>query len=116
MDGSADPEEVFTLLGDDYAQTILKAASVEPMSARELSEVCDSARSTVYRRVDDLVEAGMLVEHTRIQPDGSHHHVYETRLDELTLRIADGEFEIELEIKRDATERFTRMWEDIREV
>lgn len=116
MGASADPETVFTLLGDEYVQTILKAASEEAMSARQLSEVCDSARSTVYRRVDDLVEAGMLVERTRIEPDGSHHHVYETTVDELTLRVANGEFEMELAIKRDATERFTRMWEDIREV
>mgnify|MGYP006306742235 CR=1 FL=1 len=116
MGESPDPETLFTLLGDEYVRIILKAASEEPMSVRELSEVCDSARSTIYRRVDDLVAAGVLVERTRIQSDGSHHHVYETRLDELTLRVTQGDFEMKLEIKRDATERFTRMWEDIREV
>lgn len=116
MGEAPDPETLFTLLGDEYVRTILKAASEDPMSARELAEVCGSARSTVYRRVDDLVAAGVLLERTRIQSDGSHHHVYETQLDELTLRVTEGTFEVELEVKPDATERFTRMWEDIREV
>lgn len=115
MDERPDPERLFTLLGDEYVRTILRAASREPMSARELSEECDSALSTVYRRVDDLVEEGVLAEGTRIEPDGSHHSVYETRVDELAVRIADGEFDVDLTVRRDAPERFTRMWEEIRE-
>lgn len=118
-----DPETLFTLLGDEYVRTILKAASEEPMSARALSEECDSALSTVYRRVEDLVEAGVLLveagvllEETRVVADGSHHSVYETRLDELTVRIANGEFEMDLTVERYTPERFTRMWEGIREV
>ncbi|MEF8841216.1 MAG: winged helix-turn-helix domain-containing protein [Haloarculaceae archaeon] len=116
MDETPDPETLFALLGDEYVRTILRATSEEPMSARALSEECDSALSTVYRRVDDLIEAGILVEETEIDPAGSHHSVYETRLNELTVRIANGEFEMELEVERPTAERFTRMWEDIREI
>lgn len=114
MGETPDPDTLFTLLGDEYVRTILRAASEEPMSARALSEECDSALSTVYRRVEDLVEAGVLVEETRIVADGSHHSVYETRLDELTVRIANGEFEMDLKTERPTAERFTRVWEGIR--
>ena len=116
MGETPDPERLFALLGDEYVRTILKAAREEPMSAKALSAECDSALSTVYRRVDDLTDAGLLVETTRIEADGSHHSVYETRLDEITVRIANGVFEMELEVERPPAERFTRMWEDIRGV
>lgn len=111
-----DPDDVFELLGDRYVRTILRAASRDDMSAKELSEACDSAKSTVYRRIDDLVEIGLLVEKTELEADGSHHSVYETRLDEMTVRIANGKFDMELEAKRETPKRFTKMWEHIREV
>ena len=84
------------------------------MSVKELSDACDSAPSTVYRRVDDLVEAGLLFERTKIEPDGSHHSVYGTRMDELRIAVDDGRLELELVASRGAAEQFTRLWEDIR--
>lgn len=114
MQEPPDPDRMLTLLGDEYVRTILKTASEEPRSVNALSEACDSALSTVYRRVDDLVEAGVLVEATQVEADGSHHHVYETQLDSLTVTIANGMFDMELTVDRDTPERFTRMWEGIR--
>lgn len=114
MDRTLDPDTVFTLFGDEYVRIIVRAASRKPMSVKELSEECDSALSTVYRRVDDLVDAGVLLERTKIEPDGSHHAVYETQLDELRVRVADGEMNVALAVKRDPAEQFTRMWENIR--
>lgn len=116
MPEKPDPDELLELLGDPYVRTILRAASQEPMSAKELSEECDSALSTVYRRVDDLIEYDLLVEQTAMERDGSHHSVYATRLDLLTVRVANGEFDMALEVERSAPERFTSMWENIREV
>ena len=114
MDEDPDPEALFELLGDEYVRTIVTAASEGPMSVKELSEECDSALSTVYRRLDDLVEAGLVGERTKLSPDGSHHHVYETRLTQFTVRVAEGAFELRLEIERDPAERFATMWRDIR--
>lgn len=114
MDEGPDPEAVLELFGDPYVRTIVRAASREPMSVKELSKECDSALSTVYRRVDDLVDEGILVERTQIEPDGSHHSVFETRMDELRIAVDDGRLELELVASRDAAEQFTRLWEDIR--
>lgn len=114
MDGRPDPEAVLELFGDPYVRTIVRTASRQPMSVKELSEECDSALSTVYRRVDDLVDEGLLVERTQLEPDGSHHSVYETSLEVMTLRVEGGRFDLDFEVSRDPAERFTTMWRDIR--
>jgi len=114
MDEGPDPETVLELFGDPYVRTIVRAASRQPMSVKELSKECDSALSTVYRRVDDLVDEGILVERTQIEPDGSHHSVYDTSMEAMTLRVVGGRFNLDLEPSRDPAERFTTMWRDIR--
>lgn len=114
MDGTPDPDAMFALFGDEYVRTIVRAASRRPMSVKELSDECDSALSTVYRRVDDLVDVGILVERTKIEPDGSHHAVYETALDEFTVQVSDGEMEVTIAVEHDPAEQFARIWEGIR--
>lgn len=52
------------LLGDDCVQTILKETTEKPMSAAELTKTCAASRATVYRRLDELADHGLLVEHT----------------------------------------------------
>jgi predicted transcriptional regulator len=106
--------DVLDLLGDGYVQQILSAADGEPKSVGELSDACDVVESTVYRRVDDLVEAGLLDERTRIADDGSHHSVYISRFEEISVRLADGVLEAEVTERSDAAGRFTTMWEGIR--
>ncbi|WP_267641649.1 ArsR/SmtB family transcription factor [Haloarchaeobius amylolyticus] len=114
MSDEQDADAVLELLGDEYVRDILAATSERPHSARELGEVCGSSRSTVYRRVDDLLEHDLLVEGTRIDDDGSHVNVYEAALEGLELELDDGHFAIDLDVKEDAAWRFTRLWEDIK--
>ena len=110
-----DPDDVFELLGDRYVRTILRAASEDDMSAKELSEACDSAKSTVYRRIDDLVALGLLAEKTELEADGSHHSVYEANIDHLDVDIYDGTIDVSVHVREDAAQRFSRIWSDIRE-
>jgi predicted transcriptional regulator len=105
---------VVSLLDDEYARSILTATSIEPMSAKELSERCDASLPTIYRRVEDLTEAGLLTERTRPRPDGHHYSVYAADLDRLTIDLEDGEFAFDLERRsEDVADRLTRMWEEL---
>ncbi|EMA51274.1 MULTISPECIES: winged helix-turn-helix domain-containing protein [Halococcus] len=107
--------EVFALLDDEYARTILTATSTQPMSAKALSEECDASLPTVYRRAERLAECGLIEEGTRLADDGHHYSVYEARLDQLTVDLEEGELQITVEEKstEDIADRFTDMWEDI---
>ncbi|MFB6151740.1 MAG: ArsR/SmtB family transcription factor [Haloarculaceae archaeon] len=113
--GAADSEAVLALLGDEYVREILAATSREQRSAKELAERCDVALSTVYRRLETMQEQGLVVEQTQIEPDGSHHSVYVAAVDHLDVDVADGEIDVGLVTRETPSERFTRIWTDLRE-
>lgn len=115
MSGATDAEAVLDLLGDEYARTILRATDGEPRSAAELHETHDLSRPTISRRVNRLAEHRLLDETTRLDPDGGHHfNVYEAAIDRLTVQLDDGDFTVQLELRGDAADRFTRLWHQMR--
>lgn len=114
-DPSPDGLTLLEVLGDTYVQAILAATSRGPRSAKELGEEIDANLSTIYRRVDEMLEYGLLVERTRIVDDGSHHSVYVANVERVAVDIDDGEFSVRMEVNESPAERFTRIWDDIRE-
>ncbi|SEO73784.1 Helix-turn-helix domain-containing protein [Halogranum amylolyticum] len=113
---SDDPDDaaVFRLLHDEYARAILTATSRDAMSARELADICDASLPTVYRRVDDLVAQGLVVEDTELDPTGNHYTTYEAAVEHIDIDIDNGEIDVTITQESDAADRFTRVWEDIR--
>jgi predicted transcriptional regulator len=109
-----DDAAVFRLLHDEYARSILTATSRGAMSARELAEVCESSLPTVYRRVDDMVSHGLLVEETELDPAGNHYTTYEAAVEHIDIDIENGEIDVTITQQSDVADRFTRVWEDIR--
>jgi methylthioribose-1-phosphate isomerase len=107
---------LLTLLGDEYVQSILAATSEEAKSAKELSAELDTARSTVYRRAEEMLDHSLIVEETRIRDDGSHHSVYKANVDHLDVELTDGEFAVRVETRETPADRFTEVWDDIRDV
>jgi predicted transcriptional regulator len=107
--------EILELLGQERVRQILAATSRAPKSARELSEEGDVARSTIYRRVEEMVACDLLVERTRMESDGSHHSVYEANVDHLDVAIDAGTIAVDMHVREDAAERFSRIWSDIRD-
>lgn len=108
-------DELLELLGQRRVRQVLAATSREPMSAKELSDECDVALSTVYRRVEEMVDNDLLVERTRIEPDGSHHSVFAANVDHLDVDIDDGAIDVSVHVREDAARRFSRIWSDIRD-
>ncbi len=108
------------LLDDEYARAVLAATSTQPKSATEIAEECDVSVSTVYRRAQRLQEAGLVTDRDRIRSDGHHDTVYVATLAELSVRLDDGEFDVDVECRRTADEdredpadRLTRLWEEL---
>lgn len=84
-------DEVLALLEDDYSRSILEAVHAEPRSARDLVEVCDASRATVYRRLDRLDDVGLVDSWLSYDADGHHRTVFEATLDAVTVGLgADG--------------------------
>jgi DNA-binding transcriptional ArsR family regulator len=110
-----DPETVAAVLGDETARAILTATSVEPMSASELGDHCDVDTSTAYRWTERLRDAGLLAERTRPREDGHHDAVYVATLAELSVRLDEGDLEVEMTTDgtEDRADRLTSMWEEL---
>jgi predicted transcriptional regulator len=111
---AVDLATVVSLLDDECARAILVATSTAAMSATELDDDLDASLSTVYRRLERLDDAGLVVEGTRPRADGHHDTVYSADLDEFTVSLADGELNFELRRRReDVAGRLARRWEDL---
>lgn len=109
-----DRSVVFEALDDETAAAILTATSDRARSASELTEVADASRSTVYRRLDWLVENGLVHEGYQLDREGNHHNVYRAAIERVEVELAHGEIECTVERREDAVDRFVRIWEDIR--
>lgn len=67
---------VLDALDDADCRAILEATSNDPLTARTVSETCDLPLSTTYRKLDLLVDAGLLEERTRVRRSGKHTSEY----------------------------------------
>jgi len=114
---SEDDPDVATVAGlleDETARTILTTTSQEPMSARSLESRCDASGPTIYRRLERLREADLIVEQTRPDPDGGHHRtVYAPNLDRVVVELGDGELSVRVDRPEPMADRFTRLVEGI---
>lgn len=94
-DASTNPrpatDRPLVLLDAEYAREILEAIRIEPKPARELAAECDASRATVYRRLNELEEAGLVASWTAHDPDGHHRTVFEATFESVTVDVgADG--------------------------
>lgn len=109
-----DVETIGALLEDPTVRTILTQTSQEPMSATTLSDHCDASKPTVYRRLEDLRECGLLVERTKPDPDDGHHRtVYSTNLQRITVELEDDGLTLRIDRREDIADRFTNLIEGI---
>jgi predicted transcriptional regulator len=87
--GDTDPSAQLDVLGDECARTILVATSEGPQTAKELTSRTDSSSATVYRRINDLLEGGLLAECIQFDDDGTHTTAYEAIVDRVHVKIDD---------------------------
>ncbi|MFC6838516.1 ArsR/SmtB family transcription factor [Halomarina ordinaria] len=65
-DGGPDDLTVLDYLGDEVARNVLVACADGTRNVSELAGHCDVSEATIYRRLNRLIEAGLLEERTRI--------------------------------------------------
>lgn len=107
--------EIVELLDDSYARDILAAASIEPVSAKMLSEHCDASLPTVYRRIERLQEHDLLTAQQQLDPDGNHYKTYEARLERVSIDLTDGTYSIEItRTKQKVADRFSDLVEELK--
>jgi DNA-binding transcriptional ArsR family regulator len=95
-------QERLEALQDAECRAILSATSDAARSAMEVSTSCDIPKSTTYRKLNLLSDAGLLEEETRIRRTGKHTTVYRRAVDGLYVSVTDsGEFSLRCHYRRD---------------
>lgn len=99
--GQSKIREVLEVMADEYALAILTRTDQEPMSAKELTEVCDASETTIYRRIDRLRSLGFITEKLQIDRDGHHRKLYEATLEGLSIDVNDGDLSVDVKTTHD---------------
>jgi predicted ArsR family transcriptional regulator len=82
-----DSQKLLSALGSKYSVEILHATQ-KPTSAQELSDELDIPIATCYRRIEELVDAGLLqCEGRKLSEEGRRTNVYRRTLDELSIDL-----------------------------
>lgn len=111
MSGSGELDTVVELLTDETVRTILEETSVEPLSAVELAERCETSRQTVYRRLEHLADADLVDDRTRVRQDGHHDTVYTAALEHISITLREGELRVDVERARsNPADQLTDLW------
>jgi len=84
-------ETVLTALEDPDCRSLLEATAEEALTARELIDRCDVPRSTTYRKLEQLTDAGLLEERVRLSADGKHASEYLRTFDDVTISLCESE-------------------------
>lgn len=110
------PEAVLDALADDAAQAIISELE-EPMTASELSDVCDIPLSTTYRKLELLTDAQLLTESTEIRRDGQHTTRYSLAFDAIHVSLTEAQnLTVEIERRdRGRDERLAELWKEVQE-
>jgi hypothetical protein len=110
-----DPDSIFEVLASRDSRRILAAASVRPLSARELDQVCDASLPTIYRRINVLLDYELLSEEQVVDSDGKQYKRYTTDLKEIRIEVRDGGFNVNVEVRKDAVDKFGELFRDLGE-
>ncbi|WP_435102086.1 ArsR/SmtB family transcription factor [Halarchaeum sp. P4] len=85
---------VLDALGDETCREILRSADGETPTVGELAATCDVSESTVYRRLSELRDLGLIEPaNWPVATDGTE---YRTTFDTVSVALEDGEFALSL--------------------
>lgn len=77
------------VLGDDTAREILCLGKQEVVTVEKLAEQCNVSEATVYRRLRQLHELGLVKKCTQFEAGAFTKGAYRTTMDSITVRMTD---------------------------
>ncbi|RQH00017.1 winged helix-turn-helix domain-containing protein [Natrarchaeobius oligotrophus] len=103
---------VLSALGSKYSAEILCAAGT-PKSAQALSEDIEIPIATCYRRIEELVDAGLLTcEGRQLSEEGRRTNIYRRTVDELEVDFSDERPQFSQKRRTEAKNRLQDQLED----
>lgn len=95
---------LLSVLSDETCEDVLTALENGPLTVAELHTELGVPVSTLYRKVDALVDVGLITEQTRFQPDGNHKSEYVRSVSELSIDVSLADARVAVEVVDQADE------------
>ncbi len=104
---SVDKEKAVELLSDDYIVAILSSTHIKAKSAKEISKKNDIPIAVCYRRINQLVDLGLLEEEERaLTQDGKRIWLYKSNLKTAQISYEEGKLKARFELANGRVETF----------
>jgi ArsR transcriptional regulator. len=94
---AVEADELLELLGDEYTYRVFEAVVEEPRTGRELIDATGASKATVYRRLDELEEVGLVESTMSIASDGNHCKQFHTTVTSVEVSFDANGFSARLE-------------------
>jgi DNA-binding HxlR family transcriptional regulator len=109
-------ERILEALGDRWAREILLLLSDGPRSAQEIQASNRMPQSTLYRKLHELSEIGLIgIQRSVISPDGKRVELYRSLLEELTVEMRGTRLTIDVRFRDLSSERLKELWQSVRQ-
>lgn len=82
-------QDVLNVLADPTSRAILQLISEQTLTATEVAEKMDVPPSTVYRKLDQLIDTPLVEATYRLKSDGKHPRQYQCTVDRVRIQMAD---------------------------
>ncbi|MFC6964489.1 winged helix-turn-helix domain-containing protein [Halocatena marina] len=117
-DDTAPPslQTVLDALDDPECRALLQSLTETPkQSVAALADSCALPRTSTYRKVNRLVDAGLIRSTTKVREDGHHTTVYVVSFEGMFIGLDDDGFTINVAHVESADERLARFWDTMRD-
>ena len=94
---SVDADELLELLGDEYTYRVFETVVEQPRTGREIMDATGVSKATVYRRLEELEEAGLVESTLNIAEDGNHCKQFHAVVSSIQVRFDDDGFTASVE-------------------
>jgi DNA-binding transcriptional ArsR family regulator len=108
-------DAILQALGDPLSRQILLLLADAPKGARELLRVVSVPQSTLYRRLGELRDMGLLdVQRSIITEDGKKMELYRSLLEEVVIHLRGQTLEVRPRRRDLAATRLADLWGEVR--
>lgn len=106
---------ILQAMADDCSLAILKSTTDKPASAMEIIRACSLPPSSVYRRISEFVDVGLLtVERMVITKDGKKFSLYRSTVRDVRAEYRLGEIDLSVSFNEDVVGKLARLWSSMK--
>jgi len=89
-------DNLLEVISDKYCRAIIETTKHQPKSAIEITAETKIPISTVYRRIQTLIDNKLLAITGSISDDGKKFFMYKTKISGIKCSYNDGQIDVEL--------------------